>query len=118
MNKYIKFDAMTNKTGKVSNPELELIRNEKIERLETELKDIKSKFNEAESIARFGFWELDPVTLDRTWTDGLYKIVGYEPGSDQLKHYYDNQKIIHPEDWDHFHNATKTVITTGQDVRI
>ena len=107
---------MTNKTGKVFNPELELIRNEKIERLETELEDIKNKFNEAESIARFGFWELDPVTLDRTWTDGLYKIVGYEPGSDQLKHYYDNQKIIHPEDWDNFHNATQTVITTGKDV--
>lgn len=109
---------MTNKTGKVSNHKLELIRNEKIERLETELKDIKCKFNEAESIAQFGFWELDPVTLDRTWTDGLYKIVGYEPGSDQLKHYYDNQKIIHPEDWDNFYKATQTVIKTGKDVEL
>lgn len=109
---------MTNKTGKVSNHKLELIRNEKIERLETELKDVKCKFNEAESIARFGFWELNPVTLDRTWTDGLYKIVGYEPGSDQLKHYYDNQKIIHPEDWNNFYKATQTVIKTGKDVEL
>jgi PAS domain S-box-containing protein len=111
---------MANKNQKkVSNQELVLSRNaEKIERLEAELKDIKSKFNEAESIARFGFWELDPVTLDRTWTDGLYKIVGYDPGSDQLKHYYDNQKIIHPEDWDRFYKASQTVIKTGKDVEL
>ena len=107
---------MNNKTENVSNQELELIRNaEKIKRLEAELKDIKSKFNEAESIAQFGFWELDPVTLNPTWTDGLFKIVGYDPKYGQLK-YNSQRKIIHPEDWDRFYNATQTVTTTGHDV--
>ena len=109
--KLLKFDDMTNKTkNKFSNLELGLNKDaEKIKRLENALKEIQNKFDEAESIARFGFWELDPVTLNRTWTDGLFKIVGYDPENGELKHYDDNKKIIHPEDWDYFYNATQTV---------
>ena len=110
-------DDMTNKTKKDSNPELDLNKDaEKIKRLESALKETENKFKEAESIAHFGFWELDPVTLDRTWTDGLFKIVGYEPECGELNHYYDNKKIIHPDDWEYFYNATQTVITTGEDI--
>lgn len=110
---------MTNKTKKASNLESDSNKDaEKIKRLESALKEIKNKFDEAESIARFGFWELDPVTLNRTWTDGLFKIVGHDPGFGHLNHYDDNKKIIHPDDWDYFYNATQTVITTGEDVEI
>jgi PAS domain S-box-containing protein len=90
----------------------------RIKKLEMALKDSENKFKEAESIAHFGFWELDPVTLNRKWTDGLFNIVGYNPGSGNLKHYTDNKKIIHPDDWDHFYNASQTVINTGKDVEI
>jgi len=82
-----------NASKNTSNLELKLNKDEKIEKLEAELKEIKNKFNEAESIAKFGFWELDPVSLDRTWTDGLYKIVGYDPKSEDLTHYNDNKKL-------------------------
>ncbi len=65
MEELLKFDDMTNKTkNKVSNLELGLNKDaEKIKRLETTLKEIKNKFDEAQSIAQFGFWEIDPVTL-------------------------------------------------------
>lgn len=93
---------------------------ERIRILEMALKDIDNKFLEAQSIAQFGFWELDPVTLNRTWTDGLFEIVGYDPGSEQLQneHYDDNKNIIHPDDWDHFYNATQIVLNSGKDVEI
>ena len=89
----------------------------KIKELEEKLQETEKKFEEVQSIANFGFWELDPVTLDRTWTDGLFKIVGYDRGCEELNdnHYCDNKKIIHPDDWNHFYNVTKTVITTGKD---
>ena len=108
---------MKNNTKKDSNPKLNLNKDaEKIKRLESVLKETENKFKEAESIARFGFWEIDPLTLDPTWTDGLFKIVGYDPECGELNHYYDQKKIIHPDDWEYFYNATKTVITTGEDI--
>lgn len=91
---------------------------EKIKKLEIALKNSENKFKEAESIAHFGFWELDPVTLVPTWTDGLYNILGYDPAGGDLNQYYDQKKIIHPDDWDYFYNATQTVINTGKNTEI
>jgi PAS domain S-box-containing protein len=115
---------MTNKTRKedskkaVSNLKSDLKKySEQIKRLEDALDDIHYKFKEAESIANFGFWELDPVTLNPTWTDGLFMIVGYDPEFGQVK-YYDQKKFIHPEDWDYFYNAQQTVLNTKKDVEI
>jgi len=89
----------------------------KIKKLQIALKDIKYKFSEAESIAQFGFWEVDPRTLDPTWSDGIFKIVGYDPEYGQIK-YYDQKKIIHPEDWDYFYNSLQYVLNTGKDKEI
>ncbi len=111
---------MANKTNNdVSNCESELNKDsKKIKRLEAELEEIENKFREAESIAKFGCYELDPVTFNRTWTEGLFKIVGYDPECEELKDYHDNKKIIHPDDWDNFYNVTQTVIKTGKDNEI
>ena len=107
---------MKNKANyKVSNDELDLNKDWKIKRLETALLEIQNKFNEAQSIAQFGVCELDSVTLDPDWTDGLFKIVGYNPKYGQLKN-DDLKKIIYPEDWDFFNKATQTVFKTGKDL--
>lgn len=106
---------MTDKTkNNVPNIESDLNKDaEKIKRLETSLKEIKNKFDEAQSISQFGFWELDTVTFNLEWTDGLFKIVGQDQGCEGFNHYWDNKKIIHPEDWNHFYKVTQTIITTG-----
>jgi PAS domain S-box-containing protein len=106
-------DLENNKFG----PELDS-EAEKIKKLEIALKNSENKFKEAESIAHFGFWELDPVTLVPTWTDGLYNILGYDPEGGDLNHYYDHKKMIHPDDWDCFYNSTQTVINTGKNNEI
>ncbi|MGF7118344.1 PAS domain-containing protein [Methanobacterium oryzae] len=111
---------MANKAKNIaSNLELELNEaNEKIKRLETALQEIENKFNDAESIANFGFFELDTETFSRTWTAGLFKIVGCDPEYGQLQDYYDNKKIMHPDDWDYFYNVTQTIIGTGKGAEI
>jgi PAS domain S-box-containing protein len=87
---------------------------ERIKQLEQALKEIKYKFKEAEAIANFGFWEVDPVTLNPTWTEGLFKIVGYDYGYGQVK-YFDQKKFIHPDDWEFFYGALQSVLKTGKD---
>ncbi|MGB9937249.1 MAG: PAS domain-containing protein [Methanobacterium sp.] len=103
---------------KASNTELELKEaNKRIKSLETKLKRIKNKLDEAESIAHFGLFELDPITLDPTWTNGIFKIVDYNPEYGQIK-YIDQKKIIHPDDWDYFYNAIQIVLKTRKDHEI
>lgn len=110
---------MEHKTKKIiCNPGLEIDKNDKrIKVLEDDLKEIKYKFKEAESIAHFGFWEVDPITLNPTWSDGLFKIIGINPENGQLK-YFDQKKFIHPEDWDDFYNALQKVLTTKKDIEL
>jgi PAS domain S-box-containing protein len=113
---------MTNKkdffTRENSNLETDLIKDsEKIKQLEIALEDLQNKFNEAESIANFGFWEVNPTTLNPVWTEGIFKIVGYDSKYGQVK-YYDQKKFIHPEDWDHFYETLQYVINTKKDAEM
>ena len=108
---------MTNKTkNKVFNFESGLNKDAEIKRLKAVLKEIEDKFDESQVIAHFGFSELNPVTLNQKWSDGLFKIVGYNPGIGDFNHYNDNKRIIHPDDWDYFYKATQTVFNTGEDI--
>lgn len=91
--------------------------NVEIKKLKMSLEDIETKFIEAQSIAHFGFWELDPETWDPTWTDGLFKIVGYDIEHGPIK-YYDQKKLIHPDDWNYFQDTLKYVFKTGNDAEI
>lgn len=106
---------MTNKTKKKdSNLKYESDKDEKLKRLESDIIEIKNKFEEAESIAKFGFWEVDPATLNPTWTKGVFNIVGYDPEYGQPK-YFDQRKLIHPDDWNLFFNTLQHVLKTGKD---
>ena len=88
-----------------------------IGKLKMSFGDIENKFIEAQSIANFGFWELDPETWDPTWTEGLFKIVGYDIEHGPVK-YYDQKKLIHPDDWDFFQDTLIYVFKTGNDAEI
>ena len=92
-------------------------KDDEINKLKAELKEIKYKFNEAEQIANFGFWEVDPETMDPTWTDGIFKITGLDPEDGQIK-YFEQKKIIHPDDWEYFYQALIKVLETGFDNEI
>lgn len=92
-------------------------KDDRINKLKSELKEIRYKFNEAEQIANFGFWEVDPETLDPTWSDGIFKITGIDPEKGQLK-YFEQKRVIHTDDWDYFYQALLKVLETGDDDEI
>lgn len=98
------------------NSELKL-KNDELNKLKSELNEIKYKFSEAEQIADIGFWEVDPSTLDPTWTEGCFKITGLDPEHGQPK-YLDQKKIIHPDDWNYFSQTLTKVLETGNDEEI
>ncbi len=109
---------MTNETIKEQNLSLDLNKDkDKINRLEAFLKEKDDQFIEAQTIANFGFWEINPLNQKSTWTEGVYKIVGLEPKNEQLD-YYVLKEIIHTEDIDLFYKAKEDVIRTGVDVEI
>jgi PAS domain S-box-containing protein len=109
---------MTNKTRKKDYKQgLNLNNDEedKINRLEVSLKEKDDQFIEAQSIANFGFWEIDPVTQKSTWTEGVFKILGLEYKNEQLD-YFVLKELIHPQDRDLFYNAKENVIKMGIDI--
>jgi diguanylate cyclase (GGDEF)-like protein/PAS domain S-box-containing protein len=56
------------------------IRQERLKAQE-DLKESEARLSLASSIAHVGYWEWDPKTGKVIWTDEVYRIFGYEPGS-------------------------------------
>ncbi|MFZ1988812.1 MAG: MHYT domain-containing protein, partial [Alphaproteobacteria bacterium] len=54
----------------------------KLEALAGEQLRTKRGLDDAQRLANVGSWELDLSTLEVQWSDNLYRIYGYEPGSD------------------------------------
>jgi CheY-like chemotaxis protein len=53
----------------------------KLEETARELEITKKRFLEAQEMAHFGTWEMDLVTNEMKWTDEVYRIFGFHPGS-------------------------------------
>ncbi|MAT40264.1 MAG: hypothetical protein CL946_11740 [Ectothiorhodospiraceae bacterium] len=65
--------------------------------LELELAESEALLKEAQSLGKMGHWSLDLSTNRLYWSDELYRIHGYEPGSIDLTHEL-FLKMIHPDD--------------------
>ena len=73
---------------------------EELEEAHEELKArAQSQLAEAQSLARLGSWEWDMEHDRLTWSDEMYRLYGFEPGSMQID--YDRYRsMLHPEDRD------------------
>ncbi len=65
--------------------------------MEQELLDNQAKLREAQAIGRIGYWDVDLQTGLHTWSDELYKILGFDmaavvPSAAQFL------SLLHPED--------------------
>jgi PAS domain S-box-containing protein len=70
---------------------------ERIVELEGELALSKRLLADAQQLARIGSWEWDLGSDVVTWSDELYRIYGFEPGSLELS--YENfLACVHPDD--------------------
>ena len=71
---------------------------EELEEAHEELKTrAQSQLAEAQSLARLGSWDWDIEHDKIVWSDEMYRLYGFEPGSIEID-YARYQSMIHPED--------------------
>ncbi len=69
--------------------------------------------NEAEQLSHFGTWEFNLVTQAMVWSDGIYRILGYEPDEFELN--FDKvMSLIHPDDRQASLEQIQATIASGQ----
>ncbi|GAX59507.1 uncharacterized protein SCALIN_C03_0164 [Candidatus Scalindua japonica] len=62
-----------------------------------ELKKSERRLNETQRLAKTGSWEYSLENKQITWSNGQYKIFGYEPAEFELT-YHNIVKAVHPND--------------------
>lgn len=71
----------------------------------------------AETISKFGTWELDLVTNDLQWSDGVFSICGYEPQAFEVT-LEKGLGIIHPDDRGMAIEEMQLTMQSGKEYRI
>ena len=73
----------------------------------------EARLQDAQRLAKLGYWELDVKTQMLNWSKGSYKIYGFPVGetSISLKKYYE---MTHPDDRETFKNALELAIKEGK----
>lgn len=69
---------------------------------------------QTERLAKVGYWELDLLTQEIGWSDGVYRIVGYEPGEIEVN-FKSAVEVIHPEDREKALAMLQATIESGAD---
>lgn len=63
----------------------------------TERRRVEDRMREAQRIAEFGYWTIVPETNEATWSDELYRMLGYEPEAFEPT-LEDCFAAVHPDD--------------------
>lgn len=80
--------------------------------VETALQDKEKKLNQAQRIARLGYWHYDLRTNQGDWSEEAYRIFGISP--DEFEVTVDNVRtLFHPEDLEKSWQAFNQTLTTG-----
>ena len=81
--------------------------------LEASLEERTERLQAAQEVARVGSWRWDVETDDVEWSDEIYRILGYEPGTPAEPTYDDWLDAVHPSDRDRVGEALETAMETG-----
>lgn len=76
------------------------------------LAESERQLREAQKLARIGNWTADIVKGDLSWSDEIYRIFGYEPGSFEPNIEFFN-KSVHPDDLVLLERSEKKAEQTG-----
>lgn len=66
----------------------------------------------AENLSKFGTWELDLKTNELYWSDGVFRICGYEPGEFEVT-FESGLAVVHPDDQEMAKAKMMEAITQG-----
>ena len=69
--------------------------------LEAELARLNSLFNDTQHQTKTAYWEYIPSTQKITWSDYVYRLLGYDPQS-IIPSNEAFDKVLHPDDIEHF----------------
>ncbi|MBB6004419.1 PAS domain S-box protein [Arcicella rosea] len=72
---------------------------------------------QAEIISEFGTWEYDLKTNRVQWSDGVYRICGYEPNAFEVD-FEKGLSVIHPDDRAMAIEALENTLKTGKEYKI
>jgi len=72
---------------------------------------------QTESLAKVGYWELDLETQQLQWSDGVFRLAGYEPGEIEVN-FESAVNVIHPDDREMAFEMMNKTVTTGVDYAI
>tara|TARA_R110000868_G_scaffold373423_1_gene637512 strand:- start:596 stop:3778 length:3183 start_codon:yes stop_codon:yes gene_type:complete len=82
---------------------------------EENLKEINKKLNQAQKIAKLGYWQWDLTTRTGLWTDQVYKIYGIEKTEAQPTP-EDIVDTVFPEDWKLINEKRQIAIDLDQEL--
>lgn len=86
-------------------------------RRERELRVLSVRLNKAQQIAHIGNWEWELESGGLWWSDEVYRIFGYEPGTLEMT-YERFMALVHPEDQVKVHGAVTQALETNDDYRM
>jgi PAS domain S-box-containing protein len=81
--------------------------------LEASLEERTERLEAAQKVARVGSWRWDVETDDVVWSDEIYRILGYDPGTPAEPTFDDWLDAVHPSDRDRVREALETAMETG-----
>ncbi len=84
---------------------------------EEELLKRTKTLENAEAIAHVGHWERDFTAGSMFWSDEIFRLIGYNPGSFEVVPNKDRE-FIHPDDWDDLSKAYMKTRTEGTPLEI
>lgn len=88
------------------------------EKMVTSLGQYKLMMLESEDKFRYGLWEYDFITDEVTWSDGMYRIFGYDPKTDRQSVVVDRalyRKHISEEDYDKIDEQNRKISEGADD---
>ncbi len=84
-----------------------------VEKLEAELAIHKARLEETQKLAHLGSWEWDVPRNEVLWTDELYRLYGFEPGTVAVD-YESYLSYLHPDDRDRVNQVVQSSFATGE----
>ncbi|MGG6240523.1 PAS domain-containing protein [Nodosilinea sp. AN01ver1] len=88
-----------------------------IKRVEAQLRYSQAALAEAQRMVHLGSWELDAITQELTWSDELFRILGFDP-SDPEPAYAEHFNYFPPEDRDRLQQYLNRAMQAGMPYEI
>ena len=84
-------------------------------RAEENLRESEERLKDAQAMAHVGSFSVNLTTDTVWWSDEVYRLFGVEPIGSPLR-LQDVERMIHPEDFEHWQSSTRRAIDAGGSV--